>query len=145
MKIGTRLLFSLYIGFVAASAAYLLYGPSGFVSYRELEVDAQRLDENLTELKAIHAELSAEFDSLRRSGDAVTLRARDLGYLRENEILLDLPSFETTPKSYAVGRIVVPDGFLYERGSVTLTAGVAAMFLAFFVLAGLFSAPHRKT
>ena len=137
MNFSTRLLFSLYIGFMAASAVYFLYGPSGYVTYKEISRDALRIEKNIEDLKVIHGSLASEFELLRRSSEAVTLRARDLGYLREGESVLEIPGLRKKPRSYAVGRIVTLESVLPERGPLSLTAGILAMAAAFLLFATL--------
>jgi cell division protein FtsB len=137
MKMGTRLLLSLYVGFVVASLAYFLYGPSGLSAYSELQHDAFRLEGNLEELTTIHQELAAEFEALRRSEDTIALRARDLGYLRENETILKIYGVDTPPENYAVGRIVVPGARQRGRSGFSLNAGLVAMLFCFLLIAAL--------
>jgi cell division protein FtsB len=144
MKFSTRLLFSLYIGFMAASAVYFLYGPSGYVTYKEISRDALHIEQNIVDLKKIHGTLAAEFELLRKSSEAVTLRARELGYLREGESVLEVPGLRKKPRSYAVGRIVTLESILPERGPLSLTAGILAMAAAFLVLASISPAAAKN-
>ena len=137
MKIGTRLLISLYVGFVVASFAYFFYGPSGVVAYGELKRDVLRVEENLSELEEIHQKLAAEFESLRRSEETIALKARDLGYLREHETILKLYGIESPPENYAVGRIVARTAHQRERNGLSLNAGLMAMLFSFLLIAAL--------
>ena len=138
MNFSTRLLFSIYIGFMASSAVYFLYGPSGYVTYKEISRDALRIENNIEDLKRIHTSLATEFELLRASPEAVALRARDLGYLRDGESILEIPSLRKKTRSYAVGRLVTLESVLPERGPLSLTAGILAMAAAFLILASFF-------
>lgn len=137
MKMGTRLLISLYTGFVVASLAYFFYGPSGLSAYGELQHTVTRLEGNLEELTTIHQELAREFEALRRSEETIALRARDLGYLREDETILKIYGVDSPSENYAVGRIVVPGHAARNRNGFSLNAGLAAMLLCFLLIAVL--------
>ncbi|WP_319562252.1 septum formation initiator family protein [Marispirochaeta sp.] len=144
MKIGTRLLFSLYIGFVAASLVCFLYSPSGLLAHRQLLSDVARLETNLQELKVLHQELTGEFESLRRSSRTVILRARDLGFAQSNETFLMLEELTRKPQNYySVGRIIVPRSGRQPRSTASLLAGIVTMAAAFLLIA-LFSNPQRR-
>ena len=144
MKIGTRLLFSLYIGFMAASLVYYLYSPTGLFAYRQLQGEIVRLENNLQDLKDLHRELSGEFDSLRRSSETVILRARDLGYARSGETLLMLEDFKPRPGNYySVGRIITPGAAKANRNAASLLTGIVSMAAAFLLIA-IFTNPRGR-
>ena len=144
MKIGTRLLFSLYIGFMAASLVYYLYSPTGFFAYRQLQGEIVRLENNLQDLKDLHRELSGEFDSLRRSSETVILRARDLGYARSGETFLMLEDFKPRPGNYySVGRIITPGAAKTNRNAASLLTGIVSMAAAFLLIA-IFTNPRGR-
>ena len=139
MKIGTRLLFSVYIGFVVASVVHCIYGPSGMLAYTKIEGEAAKLEANLDELKGIYHDLSVEFDSLRRSGEQVALKARDLGYLYENEGIIDVANiWHPSSGYYAVGRIVGPGRFDSDNRHFSFIAGILAMTAVFLMLGNIF-------
>jgi len=145
MKIGARLLFSLYIGFIAASLVYYLYSPSGLFAFRQLQTELVRLEKNLQELKDLHRELSGEFESLRRSSETVILRARDLGYAQKGETFLMLENLKPRPGNYySVGRIIAPGGERPARNALSLLAGIATMAVVFLIIA-IFSNPRART
>lgn len=144
MKIGTRLLFSLYIGFVAASLVYFVYSPSGVLARQQLQSDVARLERNLLELKDLHRELAGEFESMRRSPQTVILRARDLGYAQSDETFLMLEELKQKPQNYySVGRIIVPGNGRQPRNAASLLAGIVTMAAAFLLIA-LFSNPRGR-
>ena len=66
-------------------------GSSGLFGYRELEFHQEKLTENLDELRAINTDLAKERDSLLYDASEVELRARTLGYQREDEIRIKIP------------------------------------------------------
>ncbi len=138
MKIVSRLLFSLYAGFVVATLVHIIYGPAGMLAYSTIESDAIQLEKNLDELKEIHTSLSVEFESLRRSGEQVALKARDLGYLSDGEGVIEIPHIWHPARSYyAVGRMVGADGSTAGRSQLGLIAGIITMTIV-FLLSGSF-------
>ncbi len=146
MKIGSRILFSLYAGFVVATLVHIIYGPAGLFAYGNIESEAVKLEKNLEELKGIHTALSVEFDSLRRSGEQVALKARDLGYLNEGEGIIDVPYIWHPSRSYyAVGRMVGADRTIRSRSQLGLAAGLIVMTIVFLLSGSVDTAdPGRK-
>ena len=85
MKLGFRLLFSIYISFIVYSLLSLVWGSAGVIQTSLLKVYKDKLLQNTIELGDISNQLNLQFDRLRSDEDLITLKARDLGYFKEGE------------------------------------------------------------
>ena len=92
MNIWLRMVLALYFGFFLHTLLIFLLGSSGVMGYGELLFHKAKLNENLVELQAINAELLKERDALLYDSSEIELRARTLGYRRENEIRIKIPT-----------------------------------------------------
>ena len=60
-------------------------GPAGFVSYRELLAEKQKILENLDKLNITNQELEGTLDALFYDAETIRIKARELGYGEPNE------------------------------------------------------------
>ena len=92
MNIWLRMVLALYFGFFLHTLLIFLLGSSGVFGYGELLFHKAKLNENLAELREINAGLLKERDALLYDNSEIELRARTLGYRRENEIRIKIPN-----------------------------------------------------
>ncbi len=106
MKIWLRIVLALYVGFFLHTLLIFLLGSSGVLGYEELLFHRAKLDKNLAELKEINAELLKERDALLYDKSEIELRARTLGYRRENEIRIKIPNNSKMDYYRTLGAVV---------------------------------------
>ena len=60
-------------------------GATGIISYKELQIERDKILENLTQLQVINEELRGNVDALRFDPETIKVRARELGYGERGE------------------------------------------------------------
>lgn len=83
---GTKLLLAFWLSTAAFCLLQILFGPSGLTETARLRDQQARLSVRLEELKEENQALSARYEALRTSPEAVWLEARSLGWFRVGEI-----------------------------------------------------------
>jgi len=99
---GTKLLLSFWLATAAFCLLQILFGPGGFTETARLKEQQSRLEVRLAELKEDNQRLTARYDSLRTSAEAIRLEARSLGWFRSGEIpvrTLDGAEFRLPPEA----------------------------------------------
>jgi cell division protein FtsB len=104
MKI-LRLVAYLALGFAARSLVLFFFGSGGLMDYRSLETQKAGLEQNLEELKAINATLLEEQRALASDPERLTLQARELGYFRKGEQVVQLGARVPPRRYFTVGRL----------------------------------------
>ena len=106
---GTKLLLSFWLSTAAFCLLQILFGPGGVTETLRLKEQQSRLESRLESLKDENLRLTARYDALRTSVDAVRLEARSLGYFQPGEVPVrtldgttfrlpsDAPDFSTVP------------------------------------------------
>jgi len=83
---GTKFFLSLWLSIATFCLLQIFFGPGGVVETARLREQNTLLDRRLTALEDENARLTARYEGLRTSIDAVRLEARALGYFRPGEI-----------------------------------------------------------
>jgi cell division protein FtsB len=73
-------LIALWAAFVLSCLISIVFGESGIIATSRLEAEKERLAENMTALRRLNGELEGSLQSLTSDPDALTLRAREMGY-----------------------------------------------------------------
>ena len=131
MSLGHRLLLSGYTAFITYMILNFIFGTSGYLEMQRLSSYQDLLKENLIELEMIHNELSSRAYTLRSDSETLTLKARDIGYLKSNEGFLLVPGSPGPQGSYRMGNILKYSSSTEERKPLF-------RILAFFTGAALF-------
>jgi len=100
-----RLMLYLALGFAVRSLVLFLFGGGGLIDYRSLEAQRTQLEQNLEELKAINATLLEEQRALASDPERLALQARELGYFREGERVVELGARVPPRRYFTVGRL----------------------------------------
>ena len=103
MKSGYRILFSFYITFVVYSLGTLFLGNAGIVQASLLENYRNKLVENTTNLKHISSKLDSQYNSLISNHELIVLKARDLGYFKNDEGKIIIKNYQKRPYNLIVG------------------------------------------
>ena len=131
MSLGHRLLLSGYAAFITYVVLSFLFGASGYLEMQRLSSYRELLKENLIELETIHNELSSKAYTLRSDSETLSLKARDLGYLRQNEGLILVSGAPVPQGSYRMGKLLKYSALMEERKTLFRLA-------AFFTGSALF-------
>jgi cell division protein FtsB len=100
-----RLLCYLALGFAVRSLVLFFFGSGGLIDYRGLEAQKAQLQKNIEELEAINATLLGEQRALASDPERLALQARELGYFRKGERVVDLGARVQPGGYFSVGRL----------------------------------------
>ncbi|MCL1929043.1 MAG: septum formation initiator family protein [Treponema sp.] len=135
MKLGKYLLVPWFI--LAVYTVLSIYnGPAGVISYRELKGERQKILENLEKLRTINGELEGTMDALLYDREAISIKARELGYGEKNERFIRIVGLPgTRPSEMKPGMIrafiqPVSSGKAYRLISFCVGMILFALFLA---------------
>ena len=113
MKGFHRILLSIYVGMITYLILSFFFGSSGIVSMEGLERYERELEPTIADLESRNGELRGQIESLLTDPDRIRLEARSLGFYRDTEGVIRIPSGGNETRSYNLGRI------LEERPEVT--------------------------
>ncbi len=83
---GKTLLISSWLATLAFCLLQIVAGPNGLGVTGQLRADLVRIEANLVALETENHRLQAQFEALRTSPTAVTLKARSLGWFQPGEV-----------------------------------------------------------
>lgn len=130
MKPGRRILWSLYGTFIVYLILNFFIGDYGVIENQRLAGYRDALNTNIGRLRRIETDLSGHSAALRNDPDMVALFARELGYLRDDEMLVRIDGFSTAGESYTVGRTLTRKDKPAGRDPLLRSlAGVSGIFL----------------
>ncbi len=100
--------FGLYIAisFILCTMLLLVWGESGVRAYRQLQEYSLRLQNNIKGLERTNSDLLTELDALGHDPEAIALKARELGFMKEDEQLIRIEGYGSASTHYTVGRIL---------------------------------------
>lgn len=134
MERRTRILLSIYAGFVTYCLMVFFFGRTGVFATSELRDFRARLEANLSQLEKTNAHLADHFDALRSSPEAIRLEARQLGFLEPNERVLQVSSYHPATSSFTVGSLVIKKKYPATPDSTSRIVGVGVAVAAFILL-----------
>ena len=134
MRTGSRIIISLYVGYVVYSLLMLAYGQSGLVALGELKDYREKLVLNLAEIQETHNELRSEIDLLRSDGEYISLESRRIGYFEANEGIIHVDGYENRKNHYAVGKIIRWEISQDDRKKLFRSLGLASALLIFLIM-----------
>ena len=147
MKRFLPLLYSAYLGMIIYSILNCFYSSSGFYEYQQLKVFEKQLSRNIEELEGLNEELATELERLRTSDELVTLKARELGYIRDGEIIVKTSWNKEKKNFYSVGRLLKKNSLHKDRKPVFRTVSIMLMltsFIFFSFLSNKSNHDHKK-
>lgn len=107
MKISLRLCLALYAAFIIYSGLTFFFGPTGYRELRKIEKYKLRLENNLSSLREINEDLSAQLEGLVSDPETLELLSRELGYLREKEGVIKIYGYKPRKNHFAIGTILL--------------------------------------
>jgi len=140
-------MYAAYIGLIIYSLLNCFYGRAGFIAYDKLKIFEKEIYENISELEKLNGDLISEFERLRTSDELITLKARELGYIKDNEIMVKTSWEENRRNFYSIGRLLKNDFFMKSRKPMfrTISIGTAIVFfLLFLILLQRKNHDHKK-
>ncbi len=130
MKPAKRIICSLYGAFIIYLVLSLFLGEYGIIEKSRLDEYRDILKLNISKLYNTGKDLGEHSVSLRTDPDMVALLARELGYLRDNEILLHIEGYREKPDQYTVGRTITRAGQPNKREPILRSvSAIAGIFL----------------
>lgn len=118
----------------------LFFGASGFYSYKELQTKKQLLAENITVLEGIKEDLSSRVDHLQKNSAEVAGYAREIGFIKENEWIIQLEGYIPRGNAISPGRVFEPNtesaGLVNVSLARSLAAAAGILYLFFAGFAG---------
>lgn len=106
MKLGKRLLIAVFAGFLINSLLIFVWGDAGLKRMKAIEEHRDKLIDNIENLENIHNRLIVERDALLFDESEIELRARTLGYYRDNEVRVILPGRDDRAGSRTLGTLI---------------------------------------
>jgi len=134
MKKTLMLLLPVYLGYLIYSVLHIFYGNCGVVAMRELEAYRETLVKNIAEIEENQEELALELFSLKRSVEKVALEARNIGFFRENEGIIEISGYEQPRNFYTLGRLLAPSKKAAFKKPLFRTISIGVIILSFIVL-----------
>lgn len=125
-----RLILSLYIGFLFGTGMLLFWGHSGIYSYNKLVNYRNSMEANIKELEQINQQLSNDIDALGSNPEIVALKARELGFFRDDEQVIKIQSYSTRGNTHRVGRLIYKTE---SKATRDIPVKMAAIFLPLFI------------
>ena len=95
-----------YAGLIVTFGYAFILGEAGLVNYQDLLLRRQVLEENIEGLREINHSLSEELSNLATDSETIRLIARDLGYYRADERVVEVVGIPTQTYSQTVGSLV---------------------------------------
>lgn len=102
-----RLILYVAVGYVFASLLAFVFGAGGLLEYRTSAGYREQLQRNIEELEGSNLRLLAELEALRSDPELLRLRARELGYFREDERVIRIEGAGAPRNFYEVGRLIL--------------------------------------
>lgn len=134
MKTGSRIIISLYIGYVVYSLLTLVYGQSGLTALGELRAYSEKLVRNLEEIQETNRRLHTEIGLLRSEAEYIRLESRRIGYFEPDEGIIHIEDYENRKNHYAVGKIIRWEISQDARKKLFRSLGLASALLMFLVM-----------
>jgi len=135
MKLGKYLLVP-WFSLVIYTVLSVYNGAAGFVSYRELLGERQKILENLDKLNIINQELEGTMDALLYDPETIRVKARELGYGDFDERFIRIVGLPgNRPKELKPGMIRTavqppPSGKAYRLISLCMGLLLFSLFIA---------------
>ncbi len=134
MKKALLLLMPVYLGYLIYSALNLFYGSCGVVAMRDLEEYRETLIKNIAEIEENQEELEGELSALKSSVEKVAVEAREVGYYRVNEGIIEISGYRQSKNFYTVGRLLAPSQKPALKKPVFRTISISVIILSFILL-----------
>jgi cell division protein FtsB len=134
MKTGSRIIISLYLGYVVYSILMFVYGQSGLTALDELKNYRDKLVTNIEEIQETNRRLHVELDLLRSEAEYIRLESRRIGYFESDEGVIYVDGYENRRNHYTVGRIIRWEISEDGRKRLFRSLGLAAALFVFLIM-----------
>ena len=116
----SRLFLSIYIGLICNLVFFFVFGAAGLKEYHQLEQHRVTLSKNVQELESINWRLTRELRHLAADPAKIEVLARELGYFRSDERIIQPEGFPANKSFFAVGKLIslrpyTAENFLFFR------------------------------
>jgi cell division protein FtsB len=130
----TRILVSVWTGFLAYSLLMIFYGPSGRARTEDLLGQREEMLRNIAELGELNRDLAGRLEILKTDPDAISLEARKLGYLSPNETMVRISGAKADKKFSNIGSVLQFEEKEWPWGIYYKAAGFLAAFACWISL-----------
>lgn len=103
MRIFSKILLSLYGGVIFYFLLNLFIGPFGILEYRRLLSIKNELENHVGHLEKINVQLCNDLVAIKENEQELLLRARELGYYKQNEGIIIVQGQESIPYQKSPG------------------------------------------
>jgi cell division protein FtsB len=128
-----HLALALFVGTSVYLLINLAFGPGGIREMERLSAHKARLEANLTALSELGRSLEGEVRRLRTDPEEIELRARELGYYRENDEVIRFEGWTRTKRSRSPGSAVRPFVARTSQRPAIRSAAISAGLLTLLV------------
>ncbi|MBN1698165.1 MAG: septum formation initiator family protein [Spirochaetales bacterium] len=115
----------IYLGLIIGSLLIFFLGDEGWYQYKVLLNHEEKLKKNLEHLKQTHSDLSRQLEALRTSPEVIRLLARELGYYRPDETVININGSRPTHNFYEVGKLLKRIPSSKNRNLILRIIGIA--------------------
>ncbi|MBN2652007.1 MAG: septum formation initiator family protein [Spirochaetales bacterium] len=123
-----KIFISAYSGFVLYVILLLIWGPEGLISYKQMNEYREELIANVSELKLKENRFLHETRELNLNEEKIVVNARNFGYLKENERIIDVSGFKKSVIMYNAGILI------NDRPQIFSNREMLMVFSCFFSL-----------
>ena len=136
MKRVLPLFYSAYIGICIYSVLNIFFGVSGIIAFKKLDEFKHGVEKNLTILENRYLDFGKELNLLTSSSEVIRLKARELGYFEDNEIVIKVVGLEDKRNFHSVGRMIKYSDGDIDRKSLFRTISLisALTFLLIIII-----------
>lgn len=131
-----KIFISSYLGFVLYIILVMIWGPKGFINYNNLDNYRDSLILNISDLKIKENRFLNETRELNLNNDKIAITARDLGYIKNNENLIDVKgsSYQKTRVFYNAGSLVNGGADSFNNRELLLVFSSVFSLLVFIII-----------
>jgi len=101
-----KYLFPLWAGVLLYALLFVVFGPRGVSAQHQLQLELEKQEVNIEQLRQVNEELEDEMNSLLYDRDTLTVHAREQGYALENERFIRIVGFRMSQKNTTSAGIV---------------------------------------
>ncbi len=106
MKAIIRISVSAYITLFCFIILNIIWGSCGVISYNELSKYKDTLETNIYDLEDINGNLVLDSEKLISRPDDIKIQAREIGWIAENEGLIQVRGYKTNKTGYSMGKLL---------------------------------------
>lgn len=124
-----KIIVALYAGFLFGGSMLFFWGHSGIYSYNKLVNYRNSLEANIRDLEQINQQLLNDIDALGSNPEIIALKARELGFFKDDEHVIRIENYSARGNIHQVGRLIYK---AEGRATKDILIKISALFLLLF-------------